>query len=391
MTAVAEEEKIRAFINEDLEYLLSLEQENNQLDSSDFVELGDKPEKVSLVGLKPDNNIRWIERATTYFLPNVNCTFEVSYNNPLTNLINFGFNVQWQRLPYSLRCTNRYLLYCTVKESSPEFSSLIGKGDIILKFNDENLFFQPGDEVNYDQLDKKFQDIKLPICNLKILRPASNTGSLLISPTEIILFAQEKTISAKFIISIKLNKDNIPKINIETVNFDQNAPIAVKKMMQLSRPVWTHIPVLKEGNMDARITISKCLHQQQSSTASTVNFNAMLHPHATVFHPTISVHDITKQEEQIYANVVTPGVYRDKNKFVAIFVGKPSSSNSIQSIPAVSAAASSSSKVAGAKRKRADNNYLSAYNLGRFDSEEEAWRAYMKVSTCHIPYYRISY
>eukprot|EP01033_Poteriospumella_lacustris_P000362 gene362-238_t len=194
---------------------------------SDFIIGEGSLEPCPAIPTKPDYNTRWLERSTTYHLPNVTFSFEATYPNPNGTDINFGFNIKWQRLPYTLRYTQRYMAYCVVAAVSPDFSNVIAKGDIVLRINEENLFYHHGEEIPDEEvLAKKLEGRKLSTATLRFLRIASNSTNAMVSPSEIQLFSQEKNTTAKF--TLKPSKDSPTRMVLESTNIETSTPQPVR-------------------------------------------------------------------------------------------------------------------------------------------------------------------
>jgi hypothetical protein len=335
-------------------------------------------ENCPAVPNKPDNNVRWIERSTTYHLPNVTCSYEASFPNfNADGLVNFGFEYQWQKIPYSLRHIDRFMVYCVVKSVHADYSKVISKGDIVLKLNEELLFFQHGETVPAkNDLAKKLVNRKSSIDTLRFLRVASNSPNSMISPAEIISFAQDKFTTAKF--TLKLSKDNPSRFVLENINTEANTPTAVRRMMQAGgqlKPLWTSVPVFKEGPMDARIALGRSIQNNQSSTATHANLGNLLGSLATiVVVPTMSVHN--SQEIGTSAGEV----YHEKTKYVAIFSDGAGDANetAITSQDCSSFPTSLQAKREQVIQKNRINrinkkrSLSMLYNIGRYDNEEEA-------------------
>lgn len=147
---------------------------------------------------KPDYNLRWAERLTSVFLPASSFTFELIYPPKHVEL---GFSYQWQYLPYSLTTTNRYLMYCVVKEVASTYSSVIAVGDIILKINEEVTAYKPGDHVDKNSVKTKLNTAlssSQTASTIRFMRPSSSCNSNLPSVAEILLLVNEKSASARF-------------------------------------------------------------------------------------------------------------------------------------------------------------------------------------------------
>lgn len=118
-------------------------------------------------------------------------------------------------------------------------------------------------------------------------------------------------------------------------------PIAGKKMMQGQKVQWQQIPVLPNFTVHANNVVASNV-ASSSMPSSTASW--------PICSPNISVH-ATSQAEQSFVNRISEGgVYKDRSKFVVIYVDKKSS----DSVPKI-------------------------YTLGRYDTEDDATRIYHRA------------
>lgn len=142
------------------------------------------------------------------------------------------------------------------------------------------------------------------------------------------------------------------------------APATVKRMMLGTKINWVTIPsFIREGTMDGRLALMKSVNAAATSNGMAPAPAQLLHPQAGVFVPMMSVNDVTSFDEQLFSDDTNGGLYRDKNRFVTIFVDNPPPSTS-ESGPLLSSNAKAIKRI---------------FNLGRFDSEEEASRTYFRA------------
>lgn len=200
--------------------------------SNDMVIGNGAPIHCYAVSNKPDPNLRWIERVGSYFAPTAACTYEIVYPNPSQKEVSFGFTLQWQRLPYSIRNPNRWLLYCTIASVNSDYSSIISKGDILLKVDDKCMFYQPGEAVDYDTLGSKLQGITSASAVVRILRPAAASANMTLSPIEIISYAVEKTATARFQAASKMSKDGSLRPTLENTAVEAQVKHSHSKLEQ---------------------------------------------------------------------------------------------------------------------------------------------------------------
>jgi len=114
-------------------------------------------------------------------------------------------------------------------------------------------------------------------------------------------------------------------------------------MMQGQKVQWQQIPVLPPGTVHANnvVAANVALSSLPSSSASW-----------PICSPNISVHATSLAEQSFVNKVSEGGVYKDRTKFVAIYVDQSKKSNS---------------------------GYPRIYTLGRFDTEDEATRIYHRA------------
>lgn len=182
---------------------------------------------------KPDYNLRWAERLTSVFLPASSFTFELIYPPKHVEL---GFSYQWQYLPYSLTTTNRFLMYCVVKEVVAPYSSVIAVGDIILKINEEVTVYRPGDHVDKNTVKTKLNttlSVSQTASTIRFMRPSSSCNSNLPSVAEILLLVNEKSSSARFHVKL-MNRANQFVTVVE--------PLSIENQVRLYE---IHINILK--------------------------------------------------------------------------------------------------------------------------------------------------
>lgn len=337
---------------------------------SDFIIGEGSLEPCPAIPTKPDYNTRWLERSTTYHLPNVTFSFEATYPNPNGTDINFGFNIKWQRLPYTLRYTQRYMAYCVVAAVSPDFSNVIAKGDIVLRINEENLFYHHGEEIPDEEvLAKKLEGRKLSTATLRFLRIASNSTNAMVSPSEIQLFSQEKNTTAKF--TLKPSKDSPTRMVLESTNIETSTPQPVRRMMQTNnalKPSWMSIPVFKEGPVDARLGLGRSIQINQSSTSTQSNLSNLLGANASgIIVPTYSVHESQSLDK---IKMDASEVYRDKTKFVAVFADTVTPNEEADE-PLVGSLSRKEQLIQERKQSR-KRSVTMLYNIGRYDNEDEA-------------------
>jgi hypothetical protein len=132
----------------------------------------------------------------------------------------------------------------------------------------------------------------------------------------------------------------------------------VKKLLQSQKITWQQIPILSIGSAQASYLISANITPQMSSIANSI-IGSMTLNYTT---PIYSIHansldEIMKSDKETRDNFLKSGIYREKSKFVVIFV------------------------------ERTDEfPEPKIYHLGRFDTEEEARRTFQKVScTLKLP------
>jgi hypothetical protein len=147
----------------------------------------------------------------------------------------------------------------------------------------------------------------------------------------------------------------------------------VKKLLQSQKINWQQIPVLSIGSAQANYLISANITPQLNSIASSV-IGSMTLNYTT---PTYNIHsasleDIMRPDHS--DKYIRSGIYRDKAKFVVIYVDRKNSMSHLKRRVRYSSMASSSTT--GEDDKSPPN----IYNLGRYDTEEEAKRVYQKVS-----------
>lgn len=185
----------------------------------------------TLVPTKPNHSIRWFERLGSNYMPTTAFSFEITYNclnnkiNPLQDELNgAGFTVQYQYLPYSIFSMDRYLTYAIVNNVSSNFQNFLAVGDILLKVQNEDFFYKPGDPQLSEENGvreatlNKFNNLEInTTTKIRLLRVAGTSYSSSISVCDILLFANEKVPSVRFKVkkSTVMNRDKQPIIKSE--------------------------------------------------------------------------------------------------------------------------------------------------------------------------------
>jgi hypothetical protein len=341
--------------------------EKTMIVESDYCYKGNHMVYSTSLPSKPDYNIRWTERVASYYIPSASFTYEVQYPNPKT--LPLGFTYQWQYIPYSPSNPGKTILCCVVKAVHEPFQNSIIVGDIILKMNEELLVYKPGDAVDFQKLDLIFSETFKSLtgfCSIRFLRAGSTCSGSVPSVAEILLLVNEKSAGAKFNVKT-IMKDNSETYGLELVQMDNQLPNAVKKLLQSQKVSWQQIPILSIGSAQANYLISANITPQMSSLASSVIGSMTLNYTTPIYniHST-SLEEIMKPNSD---NFIRSGIYREKSKFVVIYVDRSATSTFTHSL-----------KYPGADAPPESGNITPRiYNLGRFDTEEEAKRVFHKV------------
>lgn len=315
----------------------------------------------SVVANKPDLNIRWMERVASYHHASAPFSYEINYPTTPANSEVFGFSVQWQYLPFSYRNPNYSLLYCVVTKAIDDYANIICKGDILLKMNDEIFSYKPEESIQPEMVSNKFSKAKEMHpngCTLRFLRYGALTTNMMISAAEILLFTQEKSTSAKFTSKVVQKGEEAKKV-LELTYLDNTMPSSVKKQLQGSRISWQYVPNFTAATAYARAGLNQCVAAatNTSSTPAVVNSLA-ISAHWSLSTPLVSVNNMTEEEMKVYRG--NGGVYKQQNgKFVAIFVEKHDDVSE--------------------EKERGKVSEDRVYNLGEFDKEDEAFKAYNKA------------
>lgn len=161
---------------------------------------------------RPDYNLRWTERIGSYYLPNTSIIFDLAYPHPFP--VDYGFSLNWQYLQYSKSTFDRTILYCVVKDVKLNLlSSVIYPGDIILKVNETQLTYKPGDELDPKKLSSQPKDLVVDQNQTNVVFRIFRPGGQL-SVIELLLYAQEKASSAKVTVKM-LIKSEQPSLGLD--------------------------------------------------------------------------------------------------------------------------------------------------------------------------------
>lgn len=248
----------------------------------------------------------------------VTCAFSYEVHWPL-NAVQTGIKIT----RYQLRTSSRSLL-CAVVSSRPSYLQQVQPGDVLLRINDD-ILISLEEPKSFEFILNALESTASPTKTIRFLRPA---GLLLQpSPAEALLLANNPNVTARF--DVGMANAEPSSLNMRAI--DTKAPSIVKKLMMGQHINW------------------EPYYTPPSTSTSTASL-----------YSTLSMPGVSPANRD--AVIKSFGVYRDRHKWVA--VSRPK--RSIEEVYS-----SENSLIKGRDTR--------PFFLGRFDSEQDAIRAYLKA------------
>lgn len=334
--------------------------DQRRLSTEDLVLNGDHYIHTTGAPTKHNYNLRWYERLGSSCIPSASFSYEITFTPDVDDLF---FTTQWQYLPYSVSRFDRYITYCVVKSVASPVASIVAEGDLVLKVNGQDLVQRPGDCSDLNDLASRLMQ-RNTMRVVRFLRTSAHTHSSL-SVAEVLLYLEEKAVPAKFCCKYLTRTSANTKPVLESTFVDLQLPASVKKMLQGQRVSWQSLPSLPAGPALASTMLATATAPAPANPSSYMQQNAPQGPSMSA--PMVTVQSLEKYDNKQHRNVCSyslrAGVYRDRNKYVVIYAA-----NVLPQLPI----AGDASAVAGGSGSSSREKVL--YNLGRYDSEEDAAR-----------------
>jgi hypothetical protein len=329
--------------------------QQRRLNAEDYVIGGEYFIHNTSIPTKHNYNLRWQERLGSSCIPASSFCYELTFSAEIEDTF---FMTQWQHLPYCAAHFDRYLLYPVVKNVTAPINSIVTEGDIVLRVNNTGVVLKPGDIDNTSELIQSITQ-RNSHRTIRFLRASSYTHSSL-SVAEVLLHLEERNVAAKFLCKYMNRSAASAKPVLESTYVDVQLPAAIRKVLQGQRVYWQNAPNLPSmpsyaTGLLASTTSTTPAAFSSAQTGYSSQPALQLPNGLSIVTPLIQVHTIEKYDNKQHRNVtsytIRSGIYRDRNRYTVLY-----------------AAAS----IAGAWEGTGKEKVL--YNLGRFDTEEEAAR-----------------